>query len=171
MIGQSGAEAPRAHQDRGDVDQHAIPERCKEECPEKRRVEELYTGHLLDDEKEKDQSVSGDLDQRAEILEEPEGGEGKPADPAERAASKHRAVIAQRLAQAAVPAAALFPQRLERLRHFGPRDGMRKKGDAAVEALVSDVSVQPHHDLHVLTHRPRSEPDVFLHDPVANERA
>ena len=109
---------------------------------------------LLDDKEEKDQSVSGDLDQRAEILEEPERRQGEPADPAERAASKHRAVIAQRLAQAAVPAPALFAQRLEGLRHLGPRHRMRKKGDAAVESLVADVAVQSHHDLHVLAHRP-----------------
>ncbi len=56
----------------------------------------------------------------------------------------------QAFGQAALPAAALAAQGAEVFRAFGPADRIGQVADAVGDALLAVITVQPHHQLHVL---------------------
>ena len=109
---------------------------------------------VVDDPAEADgdaeRDVAGELDQRAERLEDHEVRHREQADRAVAAASDHAPVPPQGLDQAAVPAVALARQHPQRGRRLGPADGVGDEHDAVVLAPLAAVAVQAHDELGVL---------------------
>src|SRR3954449_4705745 len=81
-VSQAVAETPRPHQDGQDVDQYPVAKRCEQKCQQVLGAEQLQAGHPLHHEEEQDAGIAHDLDQRSVVLEQPEGREREPADPA-----------------------------------------------------------------------------------------
>src|SRR6185503_18543888 len=169
-IGEPEPEPPGAHQDREDIHQHAIAQRGEQEGPEVLVVDESVAQQVLHEDQEENEDVAAQLDQRAEILEDPERGQREPADPPVLLPPQHGSMVAERLAQPTVPAPALLPERLHGLRHFGPGYGVRQKRDAPILQLVAHEAVQAYDDLHVLTDRTDASADILLGDAGPDER-
>src|SRR4051812_38035797 len=109
-VSQSVAESPGTDQHRKDVHQDTVAERGQEERQQKLVADEGLPQQPFHDEEKQYREVTGHLEHGTEVLEQPERRQGKPADPPKLRAAQHAPVIPQRLPQAAVPAAPLFPQ-------------------------------------------------------------
>ena len=90
------------------------------------------------------QDVARDLDDRPERLEQDVVRQRQQADHAVARVAHHAAVVAEHLAEAALPAVALAPRIARRLRHLGPAHRVGQEDDAVRLLALAADAVQAH---------------------------
>ena len=134
-------------QERGKAENDAEQDRDDAES------EEVDERELAEDPPDEDRRQTEQLDHRAEELEDEEVRDGRRAERAVAAVARDAPVAPERLAEAAVPAAALTGELADRLRGLRPADRIGHELDAVPLVPLAQVAVQPDDELDVLADR------------------
>src|SRR5918995_4349836 len=169
-VGYAIPKTPGSYQHGQHIHQHAVAEGSQQKRQQVVVADELLTQDVLHEYEKQKEKIPGDLHQRPVILEQPEGGQRKPADAPKLGLAQHGAVIVQRFPETAIPPSPLHAERPEGLRHLGPGYRVGKKRDPAVMRFIEQEPMQAYDDLHVLTHRPPPASDILVDESMPQVR-